>query len=156
MSTGVVIFPSYGVRELAGMNQGNSWEQLWRGSVPEMTVVQAQHLCPWHRAPHSPLCLLLNILLISDWLSPSWVMRTQVIGERGGDCSGFFRLGRGNVGARVPMPVLCQDAFMEIDNFHGMIRWLVSASSLCKPAGILVLASCGYMNTLNLLGDEVR
>ena len=69
MSTGLVIFPSYGVRELAGMNQGNSWEELWRGSVPEMTVVQAQHLCPWHRAPHSTLCLLLNILLISNWLT---------------------------------------------------------------------------------------
>ena len=48
-------------------------------------------------------------------LSSSRVMGTQVLGERGEDLSGFFRLDRDVMMSFVLMPVLHQGAFMEGD-----------------------------------------
>ena len=68
----------------------------------------------WPRNPCS--CL-------TTCLSSSHIMGSQVIGERGGDCSGFFLLD-GHHGVWVLMPTLCQGAHMEED-VHGMTRPLV-------------------------------
>ena len=59
---------------------------------------------------------------LTTCLSPQDI-GTQVIGERGGDCSGFFLLD-GHHGVWVLMPTLCQGAHMEED-VHGMTRPLV-------------------------------
>ena len=71
----------------------------------------------------------------------SWDVWTHVIGERGRNRSGFFLLDSRVMGSWVPMPTLCQGAFLEGDeslwNEKTACSGVVHVST-CQQAGILV------------------
>ena len=74
---------------------------------------------------------------LTTCLSSSQIMGSQVSGERGGDCSGFFLLDRSIVGSWVPKPALCQGAFEEEDespwNDHTACSSVVCVLTGCYP-----------------------
>ena len=95
---------------------GGLWQQLLWGLVSSrdfypVTLVQGSTPVALVYSPTSPLFLFMDQIFspltpcswITVYLSLSWAMGTQVIGERADDCSGFFKLDRGVVGFWVPV-----------------------------------------------------
>ena len=112
----------------------------------------------WPRNPCS--CL-------TTCLSSSQIMGSQVFGERGGDCSGFFLLDRSIMGSWVPKPALCQGAFEEEDespwNDHTACSSVVCVLTGCYPCcsiiwrfSYCILEETNFTRRLDIHGPKIN
>ena len=104
---------------------------------------------------------------LTTCISSSQIMGTQVIGERGGDCSSFFLLDRSIMGSWVPKLALCQGAFVEGDespwNDHTACSSVVCVLTGCYPCcsiiwrfSYCILEEANFTRRLDIHGPKTN